>query len=197
MCVLFQLLCHFIDKVYAVNPVLSEDSVILSLPFGGAVLEELGVSRPEIAAILEDARKVYMEDEIGFDDENARGMSLFDVFKRKSAPSNADSATNVVDLYYKQVSRVDLADELLNVGDAAGIYADPVLVDDESIETQTSAGTRLAKSPELARQIDQILAQSAQQKMEQAAANDGQMKDQPANPSNVDPAMGLIEAPDV
>ena len=32
----------FVDNVYAMSPVLAEDSVLLTLPFGGAVLQKLG-----------------------------------------------------------------------------------------------------------------------------------------------------------
>ena len=43
------------------EPVLLEDSLLLTLPFGGAVLQGLGVSEPEIEGIMEDVRQNYME----------------------------------------------------------------------------------------------------------------------------------------
>jgi len=44
------------------TPTLPEDSVLLTLPFGGAVLQNIGVSKPEIDGILEEFRQHYMED---------------------------------------------------------------------------------------------------------------------------------------
>lgn len=38
--------------VKAMSPVLPEDSVLLTLPFGGAVLQKLGVPKVEIDSIL-------------------------------------------------------------------------------------------------------------------------------------------------
>ena len=64
------------------SPVLVDDSVLLTLPFGGAVLQKIGVSRPEIDAILEDFRKVYMED-----DEGGEQLSSLDLFRRRLPPS--------------------------------------------------------------------------------------------------------------
>ena len=43
------------------EPVLLQDSLLLTLPFGGAVLQGLGVSEPEIEGIMEDVRQNYME----------------------------------------------------------------------------------------------------------------------------------------
>lgn len=48
------------------SPVLPEDSVLLTLPFGGAVLQSLGVSKPATDAILEDFRKILMEADKNF-----------------------------------------------------------------------------------------------------------------------------------
>ena len=49
------------EGVFALCPMLPEDSVLLTLPFGGAVLQKIGVSKPEIDAILEDFRERYMD----------------------------------------------------------------------------------------------------------------------------------------
>jgi monovalent cation:proton antiporter-2 (CPA2) family protein len=43
--------------VIAMVPVVPEDSILLSLPFGGAVLRSLGAEREEVNAILEQTRK--------------------------------------------------------------------------------------------------------------------------------------------
>jgi hypothetical protein len=55
----FYYLFFLLDNVFAITPAVPEDSVLLSLPFGGAVLEQVGVARPEIDAILEDVRRVH------------------------------------------------------------------------------------------------------------------------------------------
>lgn len=38
------------ENVYSMCPMLPEDSVLLTLPFGGAVLQQIGVSKPEIVS---------------------------------------------------------------------------------------------------------------------------------------------------
>ena len=43
-------------------PVLPEDSVLLVLPFGGTVLRSLGMSKPEVDAILNDFRRQNFEE---------------------------------------------------------------------------------------------------------------------------------------
>lgn len=41
-------------------PTLPEDSIIVSLPFGGAVLRSLGCTGDEVNALLEDTRKKFI-----------------------------------------------------------------------------------------------------------------------------------------
>lgn len=54
------------DNVIAVSPVLPEDSLLFTLPFGSAVLNSLNVSKPEINAILDEYRSdLYQDDTIG------------------------------------------------------------------------------------------------------------------------------------
>ena len=74
---------NMFDGVYAMSPVLAEDSVLLTLPFGGAVLQKIGMTKPEIDAILEDFRKVYMDDKgIGEDD-----FDFLNTFQKRLPPS--------------------------------------------------------------------------------------------------------------
>mmetsp|Transcript_403 Transcript_403/g.521 ORF Transcript_403/g.521 Transcript_403/m.521 type:complete len:846 (-) Transcript_403:328-2865(-) len=58
-------------NVNAMVPVLPEDSMLVSLPFGGAVLRSLGVSAEEVTAILEKTRDEIIEEKgiDGLDDE--------------------------------------------------------------------------------------------------------------------------------
>ena len=57
---------NVIDNVIAVSPVLPEDSLLFTLPFGSAVLNSLNVSRPEINAILDEYRSdLFQDDTIG------------------------------------------------------------------------------------------------------------------------------------
>ena len=72
------------------SPVLAEDSVLLTLPFGGAVLQSLGVSKPEIDAILEDFRKILMEEDKNFSDDT---FDFLNSFKKKvPLPSSGETA---------------------------------------------------------------------------------------------------------
>ena len=41
-------------------PTLPEDSIIVSLPFGGAVLRSLGCTADEVNVLLEDTRKKFV-----------------------------------------------------------------------------------------------------------------------------------------
>lgn len=41
-------------------PTLPEDSIIVSLPFGGAVLRSLGCTAEEVNVLLEDTRKKFV-----------------------------------------------------------------------------------------------------------------------------------------
>lgn len=71
------------------SPVLPDDSVLLTLPFGGAVLQKIGVSKPEIDAILEDFRKMYIDDK-EFDEES---FDFLTSFRRRLPPSIAETKT--------------------------------------------------------------------------------------------------------
>jgi len=53
------------------TPVLPEDSILLSLPFAGAVLRNIGVSRLEVELIMEDVRKANIIDEYYDEDDDA------------------------------------------------------------------------------------------------------------------------------
>lgn len=75
------------DNVLAVNPVIPEDSLLLLLPFGEAVLGAVGVAAPEVDAIIEDLRKGYLRQ----DDSSEEHVFRFaDLFRRPTA-SNADN----------------------------------------------------------------------------------------------------------
>lgn len=51
--------------VTAMVPILPEDSILISLPFGGAILRGLGVSVEEVRSMIEDIRKKYLVDRGG------------------------------------------------------------------------------------------------------------------------------------
>jgi hypothetical protein len=53
------------------TPVLPEDSILLSLPFAGAVLRNIGVSRLEVELIMEDVRKANIIDDYYDEDDDA------------------------------------------------------------------------------------------------------------------------------
>ena len=71
------------DDVYVMSPVLPEDSVLLTLPFGGAVLQSLGVSKPATDAILEDFRKILMEEDKNFSNDT---FDFLNSFKKRVSP---------------------------------------------------------------------------------------------------------------
>ena len=71
-------------NVQTICPMLPEDSVILTLPFGGAVLQSLGVAKPEINAIMEEARSHYMTT-----DDDAK--DFFTSFQRRLPASSSST----------------------------------------------------------------------------------------------------------
>lgn len=54
--------------VMAMVPILAEDSVLLSLPFGGRVLRYMGLSTEEIAVLMEETRSKALTETFGLDD---------------------------------------------------------------------------------------------------------------------------------
>jgi hypothetical protein len=59
------------------SPVFQQDSVLLTLPFGGAVLRSLGMSQPEVEAILEDFRRLHIDEDNPFSDDTFIYLSSF------------------------------------------------------------------------------------------------------------------------
>lgn len=105
------------------SPVLPDDSVLLTLPFGGAVLQSLGihqlkvfeiaiieiifyclgVSKPEIDAILEDFRKMYIDDK-ELDEDS---FDFLTSFRRRLPPSMPEpEISNTLDLITNEVSEI-------------------------------------------------------------------------------------------
>lgn len=81
--------------VAAMVPILPEDNVLLTLPFGGAVLKALGGSPEEVNAILETKRKEVMSGKMSEDD-----MTLVQLGIEKKQPEKKKK-TEVMDV--KQV----------------------------------------------------------------------------------------------
>jgi CPA2 family monovalent cation:H+ antiporter-2 len=81
-------------NVAAMVPILPEDNLLLTLPFGGAVLKALGGTPEEVNAILESKRKEVMRGMSGA--ENEEDMALLqlgiepDTFKKKSSKDNGE-----------------------------------------------------------------------------------------------------------
>lgn len=59
------------------SPVFQQDSVLLTLPFGGAVLKSLGMSQPEVDAILEDFRRLHGDEDNPLTDDTFNFLSSF------------------------------------------------------------------------------------------------------------------------
>lgn len=78
------------------TPVLPEDSILLSLPFAGAVLRNIGVSRLEVELIMEDVRKAniiddYYDEDDDQDDDAGDDEDNEDVEDEKEAGGSDDS----------------------------------------------------------------------------------------------------------
>ena len=57
-------------EVTAMVPILPEDSVLLSLPFGGRVLRKMGVAAEEVDMLLEEMRKKALAENFGIEEDS-------------------------------------------------------------------------------------------------------------------------------
>ena len=116
------------------SPALPEDSMLLTLPFGGAVLQMIGVNRVEIDAIIEEKRKKYMEkyegDEFDFLDAfNNRLPSVLEDGKENSADSSKIDGGEDSSIDNNNVNNAAAADnELIILRPASsGVLEDPTI----------------------------------------------------------------------
>ena len=74
-------------EVSAMVPILPEDSVLLSLPFGGRVLRKMGVSPEEVDVMMDDMRKKALSDIFGVeeDSEGDEIIGVIQTIKKKGA----------------------------------------------------------------------------------------------------------------
>eukprot|EP00529_Nitzschia_sp_RCC80_P005665 CAMPEP_0113481870 /NCGR_PEP_ID=MMETSP0014_2-20120614/22629_1 /TAXON_ID=2857 /ORGANISM="Nitzschia sp." /LENGTH=1030 /DNA_ID=CAMNT_0000375375 /DNA_START=82 /DNA_END=3174 /DNA_ORIENTATION=- /assembly_acc=CAM_ASM_000159 len=80
-------------NVAAMVPILPEDNLLLTLPFGGAVLKALGAEPEEVNAILESKRKEVMSGKSGEDNEEDMALTQLGIEpelakKKKSLPAS-------------------------------------------------------------------------------------------------------------
>jgi voltage-gated potassium channel Kch len=76
--------------VTAMVPVLPEDSIMVSLPFGGAFLRSLGLSQEEVNVLLEDTRKKYLQSKGLAEDETDNMLSQLSMVPPSRATSGDD-----------------------------------------------------------------------------------------------------------
>jgi len=92
--------------VIAMVPVVPEDSILISLPFGGAVLRSLGAEKEEVNAILEQTRKEILSRK-GLGGYEERDMILEQLIVKKPA----DNAKSKKKDKKKDGSDADIAEE--------------------------------------------------------------------------------------
>ena len=78
--------------IIAMVPIVPEDNLILTLPFGGAVLRSLGAAQEEVNAILEGKRKELLSGRGFGDDEQNLILAQLGI----KPPSNSDSQSSAV-----------------------------------------------------------------------------------------------------
>jgi len=76
--------------VIAMVPVVPEDNVLVTLPFGGAVLRSLGSAPEEVKAILERKRKEILDNRVGNDGEEKMVLTQLGILS-ESEESTDDS----------------------------------------------------------------------------------------------------------
>eukprot|EP01041_Mallomonas_annulata_P001869 gene1869-3626_t len=75
------------DNIQVMCPVLPDDSVVLILPFGGAVLQTLGVKKVKADSIIEEFREQYLENIEG-------GTSSFTSKEYRTTTSSSSSSSS-------------------------------------------------------------------------------------------------------
>jgi hypothetical protein len=78
------------EDVHAMCPILPEDSLVFTLPFGGSVLESVGVSRSEVESVLEEFGHQFI-------DSNPGVKEFFSRFQRRPPPSVVPSKNEILD----------------------------------------------------------------------------------------------------
>ena len=99
-------------------PVLPEDSVLLTLPFGGAVLQKLGVPKAEIDSILEACRKSYMEDK-DFGDNNFDFLDSFLRLPESISPIQEEASVSDLSILESDALFDSMEDYALGVSGSA------------------------------------------------------------------------------
>ena len=111
-------------------PVLPDDSVLLTLPFGGAVLQTIGISKPEVDSILDEFKEQYMK---YYADESRSFLETLNTplpplsFPSASATSSPDDITQQVSEFVTNTSLrestegVDLSDMMLSSEDSKAL----------------------------------------------------------------------------
>jgi hypothetical protein len=124
------------------SPVLPDDSVLLTLPFGGAVLQKVGVSKPEIDAILEDFRKMYIDDK----ELDEGSFDFLTSYRRRLPPTievvsdNAASAGNIVLVDEKSIAAAAASAALIPNAEVGYLSPDNLsTLSDEIIEVLSTS----------------------------------------------------------
>jgi monovalent cation:proton antiporter-2 (CPA2) family protein len=102
--------------VAAMVPILPEDNVLLTLPFGGAVLKSLGASPEEVNAILETKRKEVMSGKVTEDEMELVQLGIEPEKKpekKKSSDINTDAEVVVEDRLGKVLGKSAFVAEVI------------------------------------------------------------------------------------
>ena len=98
--------------VIAMVPVVPEDSILISLPFGGAVLRSLGAGKEEVDAILEQTRKdILSKKTLGYEEKDIVLEQL--VVKPADESKKIEKKATNAEVEPKEVSMVEEVIEIL------------------------------------------------------------------------------------
>lgn len=81
--------------VIAMVPVVPEDSVLLTLPFGGAVLRSLGAAQEEVNAILEEKRKSVLAGKTSSEDDEKMVLAQLGIVTEDKDEDEVQKPTDV------------------------------------------------------------------------------------------------------
>ena len=113
--------------VIAMVPVVPEDSILISLPFGGAVLRSLGAGKEEVDAILEQTRKdILSKKTFGYEEKDIVLEQL--VVKPADESKKIEKKATNAEVEPKEVSMVEEVIEILQ--------SDSIQDEDEDEEEQ-------------------------------------------------------------
>jgi CPA2 family monovalent cation:H+ antiporter-2 len=132
-------------NVVAMVPILPEDNVLLTLPFGGAVLKSLGGSPEEVNAILETKRKEVMSNKVTEDEMELEQLGIEPEKKQLPLEPEKKQSSDITDV------EVVVEDRVVKVLEKSFVteVMEQSSPEADAVEEESSVATLTMEAPEL------------------------------------------------